>query len=205
MSMPHDPRPPVPPVVPPLLPGTGPRGDMRSRLYDQLLARRTVMVEGELDGEAATLVSAQLMALDAEGTEPVTVLVNSPGGPLDAVATVLSTMDLVRAPIDTTAIGQAGGTAAVVLAAGTGRRRIGPSAHVRLRLPDIAASGDARRLADDVAHHGRLHDALVARLAAITGQEPRLVARDLDRGRLLTADEAVTYGLADAIVARSGG
>jgi ATP-dependent Clp protease protease subunit len=222
MSMPHDPRlpgepasPPLgPPGVPgfpgvPIVPGVpggpgdgGPFGGMRSRLYDQLLARRTVMLEGELGGEAATLVAAQLMALDADGDDKVTLLINSPGGPLDAAATVLDTMALLQVTVDTTVVGQAAGTAAIVLASGTGRRRIGPSAHVRLRLPDVAVSGDARRLAEDVAHHRRIQESLVARLAEATGQEPRLLARDLDRGRLLTAEEAVTYGLADEVTAR---
>jgi ATP-dependent Clp protease protease subunit len=148
-------------------------------------------------------VAAQLMTLDADGDEPITLLVNCPGGPLDAAATVLDTMALVRGPVETTCLGQAVGTAAVVVAAGTGRRRAGPGARFSLRLPSVELSGPASRLRDEVAHVARLHDMVVDHLARATGQDRRLVARDVERGRSLSAPDAVTYGLVDELVTRS--
>jgi ATP-dependent Clp endopeptidase proteolytic subunit ClpP len=138
-----------------------------------------------------------------ESTERITLIVNSSGGRLDAAATVLDTAELVRGPVDTTCLGQAGGTAAVVVAAGTGRRRAGASAQLQLRLPEVELVGTATRLGDEAVHHRRLHDAIVDRLAAATGQDRRLLDRDVDRGRRLPASDAVAYGLVDDVIDRS--
>jgi ATP-dependent Clp protease protease subunit len=186
-----------------VLPGP-PEDDLRRRVVDQLLARRTIMVDRPLTIETATMVAAQMMTLDADAdSETMTLLVNSPGGPIDAVGAILDTIDLVGGPVDISCLGQAVGTAAIVVASGTGRRRGGPGARFVLRLADIELSGTASRLGDEVAAHRRLYDALVDRLAESTGQDRRLIVRDLERGRTLTADEAVAYGLIDEI-ARKG-
>jgi ATP-dependent Clp protease, protease subunit len=195
--------PPVHPPVPmvPFPGGPAAPGSFESTVYADLLERRIVFVRDRLDHDAATLVTAQLMALDADGTSPVTLVVNSAGGPVDAVTGLLDTMDLVRCPVDTSCVGRAEGTAAVVVAAGTGRRRCGPGATFRLRLPDLEAAGPADRLRRDVESATHAQRMLVDRLAAITGQSRGLVARDVDRGRLLTADEALAYGLVDEVTA----
>ena len=192
---PHVPMAPFPgePVAP---------GSFESTVYADLLERRIVFVRDRLDHNAATLVTAQLMALDADGTSPVTLVVNSGGGPVDAVTGLLDTIDLVRCPVDTSCVGRAEGTAAVVVAAGTGQRRCGPGATFRLRLPDLEAAGPADRLRRDVESAAQVQRTLVDRLAAITGQSRGLVARDVERGRLLTADEALAYGLVDEITTR---
>jgi ATP-dependent Clp protease protease subunit len=183
------------------VPGNGePRpDDLRSHVYDQLLGRRTVMLDRALDDAAATHLAAQLMALDADGPERIELVVNSPGGPLGAAAAVLDTIGLVRGPVDTTCIGRADGTAAVLVGAGTGRRRVGPGVTIRLRLADVEITGPASRLDDDLARHRDLQGALIDRLVAITRQDRRLIERDVESGRHLTADEAVSYGLADEV------
>ena len=121
--------------------GLGYGTDPRAAMVEQMLARRTVLVDRELDVSGATFIAAQLMTLDADGDEPMTLLVNSPGGPLDAAATILDTMQLVGGVVDTTCLGQAVGTAAVVVASGTGRRRAGAGARFSLRLPAVELSG----------------------------------------------------------------
>jgi len=185
------------------VPGSSPADDWRARVYGDLLDRRTVVLDGELDETRATLVAAQLLALDADRAEPITVVVNSPGGPLDAATAVLDTIDLITVPVDTTCLGQAAGTAAIVLAAGTGRRRAGASAQIRLRLPDLEVRGTAAHLADEAAHLERVHATLVDRLARATGQERQLVQRDVAAGRSLTADEARDYGIVDEVAVRA--
>lgn len=190
--------PPVPTVPMPASPP--PSEDLRSLVYEQLLARRTVVVDRTLDAETATFVAAQLMTLDAESTQTITLMVNSPGGPLDAASAVLDTIDLVGGAVDTTCIGQAVGTAAAVVAAGTGRRRMGAGAQMRLRLAEVDLSGSATHLDDDLAHLRTLQRALVDRLADITGQDRLLIERDIDRGRALSAAEAVAYGLVDEVI-----
>ena len=200
-------RPGYPPPVPmvPMPQGPAPGDDLRSVVYERLLERRTIMLDRALDAEAASLVAAQLMTLDGEGTAPVTLIVNSPGGPIEAASAVLDTIDLVGGPVETTCLGHAVGTAAVVLAAGTGRRRIGGGAQVRLRLPEVELSGRAQSLDAEIAHLDHLRRTLIDRLATRTGQERRLVERDLDTGRSLTAPEAVAYGLVDEVIAPGGG
>ncbi len=197
------PRPVYPPVPQVPIPGQPPAsGGFESTIYTELLERRIVFVPDRLDHDAATLVTAQLMSLDADDLSPVTLVVNSRGGPAEAVAGLLDTIDLVGCPVDTRCIGRAEGTAAVVVAAGTGRRRCGPGATFRLRLPDLEAAGPADRLRRDVETATSVQRGLVDRLATITGQSRALVARDVERGRMLNADEAITYGLVDEI---SGG
>jgi ATP-dependent Clp protease protease subunit len=203
---PDRPSPPTPtwppvPVVP--VPDAGPPlDDLRSRIYDQLLARRTVLVDRPLDGATATFVSAQLMTLDADGDDRIELIVNSPGGPLDAASAVLDTIDLVRCPVDTVCLGQAIGTAAVLVASGTGRRRAGTTARLQLRLADAELAGSAARLAEEAAALRRANDAMIDRLAAATGQTRQLVERDVERGRVLSGQDAVSYGLVDDIVTR---
>ena len=192
--------PPVPMVPMPSTPRPQPPDDVRSQVYERMLARRTIMLDRELDAGTATLVAAQLMTLDADGTERMTLLVNSPGGPLDAAAAVLDTIDLVRGPVDTTCLGQAAGTAAAVVAAGTGRRRIGAGAQVRLRLADVALAGPAGRVDADLTYLRDLRRTLIDRLAGITGQDRQQIERDIDAGRSLTAPEAVAYGLVDEVI-----
>jgi ATP-dependent Clp protease protease subunit len=181
-----------------------PGDDLRAGMIERLLARRTVLVDRALDAQAATLIAAQLMSLDGEGDSPVTLLVNSPGGPLDAVATVLDTIGLVRPLVDTTCLGRADGTAAVLVASGTGRRRAGAGARFSLRLPEVEVSGPASQLDNQVAHLARLRDMVLDRLVEATGANRRMVARDVDRGRALTAPEAVTYGLVDEVLTKGG-
>jgi len=194
-------RPPVYPPVPQVpIPGEpAAAGAFESTIYTELLERRIVFVRDRLDHDTATLVAAQLMTLDADDTSPVTLVVNSGGGPVDAVTGIIDTIDLVRCPVDISCVGRAEGTAAVVVAAGTGHRRCGRGATFRLRLPDLEAAGPADRLRRDVETATRVQRELVDRLASITGQSRALVARDVERGRLLTADEALTYGLVDEV------
>jgi ATP-dependent Clp protease protease subunit len=183
-------------------PPTGP-GTFESGVYADLLERRIVFVRDRLDHDAAMLVTAQLMALDADDSAPVTLVVNSGGGPADAVVGVLDTIDLLPCPVDTSCVGRAEGTAAVVVAAGSGHRRCGPGATFRLRFPDLEAGGPADRLQREIENAAQLQRTLVDRLVAITRQSRALVARDVERGRMLTAEEAVAYGLVDEVSTRT--
>jgi ATP-dependent Clp protease protease subunit len=143
------------------------------------------------------------MALDAEGDEPVTLLVNSPGGPVDAGIAVVDVLDLLGVPVDATVIGQAVGTAAVVVACATpGRRRAAPNARLSLRLAEGALEGPAGRLEREAADLVATRDRLVDRLAEATGRPRDELAAATDRGPVLSAEEAVAFGLVDEVAAR---
>lgn len=173
-----------------------PPGQMAARA---LFERRVVLLQGPLDDTAATGVAAQLMTLDAESDEPVEVLVNSPGGPLGAVVPVLDVVDLLRGAVDVTCTGQALGTAAVVVACATGRRRATPRARLGLRLGETSLEGAASQVAQDAAALLALRDDLLARLALATSRPAEELRAETDRGTVLSAEEALAANLLDEV------
>jgi ATP-dependent Clp protease, protease subunit len=177
--------------------------DLADETARRLFERRTVMLTGPLDGESSTAVAASLMALDADGDDPVSLLVNSPGGPVEAGVAVVDVLDLLGAPVDVTCIGQAVGTAAVVVACATpGRRRAAPNARLSLRLAEGALEGPAGRLEREAAELVAVRDRLVDRLVAATGRPREELADATERGPLLSAEEAVAAGLVDEVATR---
>ena len=199
---PH-PRPPWPPgrQVPaperPDRPGPGFRVDESAvtlELADRLLHRRIVMLAGNLDQALATRATAQLMLLDADSSGPVQLHFSCPDGDLDAALMLADTLDLMRAPVTATARGTIGGPAVAALAAAD-RRLAHPHCLLVLREPRGTASGRADELAIAADQHARRVRDLCERLASATGRDVDAVAADLRRGRVLTAAEAVDYGL----------
>ena len=177
-------------------------GDLADEAARRLFERRTVLLGGPLDAEAATRLAASLMTLDAEGDDTIRLLVNSPGGPLECAFPVIDTLDLLRAPVEATCIGQAQGTAAAVVACAGGRRRAAPSARLSLRLAGSSLEGPAGRLERDAAELLALRDRLVDRVAAATGRPRHEVAAATEDGGLLPAAEAVAAGLVDEVAGR---
>jgi ATP-dependent Clp protease, protease subunit len=173
-----------------------PDGDPGQRLFE----RRIVLVSGALDHDAATMLCAQLMALDGQSSSDVEVLINSPGGPADELAAVLDVIELMRARVNTSCVGTARGTAGIVVACGTGRRRAGTHATISVRCdrsppPDGTADDVARAAVELEAQRRRLRDALVA----ATGLPADVVAGELDHGAAHGAAEALALGLVDEI------
>lgn len=167
---------------------------------DQLRSRRRVLVSGTLDAERVTVIAAELMALDGRSADDVELIVNSDGGPLDEVLVLLDVIGSMRAKVATSCLGRARGTAAVLVAAGTGRRRVAPNAVLSLRC-EHAEQMDGP--ADEVSH--RLEElALVRRqvvglLADATGRPADELDAALDRGPVLDARGARQLGLVDAV------
>jgi ATP-dependent Clp protease protease subunit len=179
------------------------RHDLVDEAARRLFERRTVMLTGSLDGGTAASTAAALMALDADGDEPVSLLVNSPGGPVEAGVAVVDVLDLLGVPVETTCIGQAVGTAAVVVACATpGRRRAAPNARLSLRLAEGTLEGPAGRLEREAADLLAVRDRLVDRLVAATGRPREELADATDRGPTLSAEEAVAAGLVDEVATR---
>jgi ATP-dependent Clp protease, protease subunit len=169
------------------------------RLYE----RRRVLLGGPLDAAAATAVAAELMSLDGRSGGDIELLVNSPGGPPDDVFAVLDVITLSRAAVNVTCFGRALGTAAVVLACGTGTRRATPNATVSLRYPQESSLVGSAREAEQRAEHER-H--VRGRLRRILGERTRLPAdridHELDDGAHLDASAALELGIIDEIVTR---
>jgi ATP-dependent Clp protease, protease subunit len=170
--------------------------------FAQLFARRSIWLRSALDHDAASRLAAELLALDAESHQPIELIVNSAGGPVDAALGVVDTMDLVDSPVSTLCIGQALGTAAAILACGRSGRRATPTARLSLRLASAELAGSASELRGQAQHLLELRDRLALRLAAATGQLPALIVIDLDDGGFITAEQAVSYGLIDGVAER---
>jgi ATP-dependent Clp protease, protease subunit len=170
--------------------------------YSRLFAHRSVWLRTTLDHDAANRLAAELMALDVESADPIELVINSPGGPVDAGLSVIDTLDLLRAPVAALCIGQAGGTAAAVLACARASRRATPTARLCLRLRPTEFQGYAVQLREQADYLFEQRDQLALRLASATGQLPAVIVMDLDQGGFMTADQAIGYGLIDATAGR---
>ncbi len=163
-----------------------------------LLDRRIVMVGGPLDDQTVGRVAAELMMLDATGDDAVAMLVDSPGGSLDAGFALMDTIGALGVPVHATCVGRAEGAAVGVFASAC-RRWAAPHSRFRLCEPVTEVSGPASALAAHAAHHQRRLERFAATLAAATGQPAEHVEADLAAGRWLDAGAAVAYGLAHAL------
>ncbi len=164
------------------------------RVYERLFERRIVLAHGELDDEAATSLCAQLLTLDAERNEPIRLEMQGLTAGLAAALTVMGVLDVLRVPVRACAGGQIAGPALGVLAAASERRAY-PNAVFRLSEPRLDFEGSATSLCSREEQVRGMMDALYRRLADGTGREVDEIRADARRGRYLTADEAVGYGL----------
>jgi ATP-dependent Clp protease protease subunit len=167
--------------------------------FARMFARRSVWLRSRFDNGAASRLTAELLALDAESRRPIELIINSPGGPVDAAMGVVDTLDFVHAPVTTLCIGQALGTAAAVLACGSSPRRATPTARLSLRLSPVELAGSASELRGHAQQVAELRDRLAVRLAGATGQLPAVIVIGLDDGGFMTAEQAVGYGLIDEV------
>jgi ATP-dependent Clp protease protease subunit len=168
---------------------------VKSRLFDQ----RTVLVSGELTTDLATAAAAELMTLDGEGDEFVTVHLDCDGGSLEAAFTLIDVVDLIGVPVHTVAVGRVVGPAVGILAVAD-RRLALPHAAIQLRESRSSYSGHATDVTGWAEQYQRQAAHFVARLARATGRDEAELADDLRRGRHLSPEEAKAYGLVDEIV-----
>ena len=179
-----------------------PRGERTVDLYSRLLSERIIYLGTELDDGVANAVIAQLLHLASEDPDaPVSLYLNSPGGSISAMLAVYDAMQFVSTPVETTCVGQAAWTAAVLLAGGApGRRSILPHGRVVLHQPAAQGRGTIPDLileADEVA---RVRLLLEEILAQHTGRTPEQVRADTDRDLVLPGRDAVDYGIVDVVL-----
>ncbi len=181
------------------------RGERSYDIYSRLLKDNIIFLGGAIDDDVANLVIAQLLFLEAENPEKdVAIYINSPGGSTSAGLAIYDTMQYVKPDISTFCVGQAASMGAVLLAAGTkGKRIILPNSRVLIHQPWVRNLGgqqsDIQIQAQDLLS---LRDRLDEVLAKHTGKSKKEVHRDTDRDNILTAEEAIEYGLVDQIMVR---
>ena len=153
-----------------------------------------MLASGHLDGEAATVLCAQLLTLDAEGDGPVRLELQGLDAELPAALTVMGVLDVLRVPVTGYVAGQLGGPAIGVLAA-CAHRLAYPSAVLSLAEPRLNLDGTATEVSAQQEQVAAMLDTLYIRLAEVTGREVDEIRGDARRGRFLTVNEAVSYGL----------
>jgi ATP-dependent Clp protease protease subunit len=171
--------------------------------YNKLFEDRIVFLGTQVDDTSANDVMAQLLWL--EGDDPdrdIRIYINSPGGSSTALMAIYDTMQFVRPDIETVCLGQAASAAAVILAAGTpGKRYALPNARVLIHQPSMGGvQGQVSDLEIQSAEIQRIRRQLETTLARHTGKDIAAVRRDIERDRVLTADESVAYGIVDDVL-----
>ena len=179
-----------------------PNGERSMDVFSRLLVERIVYLGTEIDDGVANVLIAQLLYLDSYGSDqPIGFYINSPGGSTTAMLAVYDAMQHVGAPVETTCVGQAASAAAVLLAAGApGRRSVLPHARVVLHQPAAQGQGTIPDLILEAEEIARTRAQLEQVLARHTGRTPEQIRADTDRDLVLTAEEAVAYGVADRVV-----
>ena len=178
-------------------------GYQESNPYSKLFEGRIVFLGTQIDDAAANDVMAQLICLEStEPDRPISMYINSPGGSLTAMTAIYDTMRYIRPAVHTYCLGQAASAAAVLLAAGApGHRSVVPNSRVLIHQPSIdVVRGQTSDLEIYAAEVSRLRRQLEEALAEGTGQTVERIHADIERDLVLTADEAVAYGLADNII-----
>jgi len=179
------------------------RGERAYDIYSRLLKERVVFLVGPVNEVTANLIVAQLLFLESENPDKdIFFYINSPGGSVSAGLAIYDTMQFIKPDVSTLCIGQAASMGAFLLAAGAkGKRFVLPNSRVMIHQPMGGFQGQA----SDIEIHAReilyLRERLNALMAKHTGQEIATIEKDTDRDNFLSADESVTYGLVDKVLA----
>ncbi|QWF24473.1 ATP-dependent Clp protease proteolytic subunit [Nocardioides sp. LMS-CY] len=178
------------------------RGERAVDIYSRLLTDRIVYLGTEIDDGVANVVIAQLIHLESESPDsPIDLYLNSPGGSVTAMLAIYDAMQFIRSEVGTTCVGQAASSAAVLLAAGApGRRTVLPHARVVLHQPSGGGQGTLPDLAVQAKEIARVRAEMEVILARHTGRSVEQVREDTDRDLVLSAPEAVAYGIVDGVL-----
>jgi ATP-dependent Clp protease protease subunit len=178
------------------------RGERSFDIYSRLLKERIVFLGTPIDDAVGNLIMAQLLHLESEDPDKdINLYVNSPGGDITSLFAIYDTMQYIKPDVSTICMGQAASAAAVLVLAGTkGKRYALPHSRILLHQPHGGAQGQAVDIeiqAKEIVRYRELLDQLIAEH---TGQTLEKVSKDTDRDYILTADEAVEYGVVDEVI-----
>ena len=179
-------------------------GFKRQDPYNKLFEDRVIFLGVQVDDASADDVMAQLLVLESQDSErDITMYINSPGGSFTAMTAIYDTMQYVAPQIQTVVLGQAASAASVLLAGGhPGKRLALPNARVLMHQPAMgeAGHGQASDIEIQAAEILRMRTWLEEAMARHTGKPVEQVNRDIDRDKILSAAEALDYGLVDQVL-----
>lgn len=179
------------------------KGERSYDIYSRLLKDRIIFVTGEIEDHMANLIVAQLLFLESEDPDKdIHLYINSPGGSVSAGLAIYDTMQYTRPDVSTICVGMAASMASILLAAGAkGKRFALPHSRVMIHQPLGGAQGQATDIEIHAREILRVREEMNQILAAHTGKDPETIKLDTERDHYLTADEALSYGLIDQVVA----
>jgi ATP-dependent Clp protease protease subunit len=178
------------------------RGERSYDIYSRLLKERVVFMVGPVNDMTANLIVAQFLFLESENPDKdIFLYINSPGGSITAGMAIYDTMRFIKPDVSTLCIGQAASMGAFLLSAGAkGKRFVLPNSRVMIHQPLGGFQGQAT----DIEIHAKeilyLKEKLNGLLAEHTGQPIDTIERDTDRDNFMSAETAVSYGLADKVL-----
>jgi ATP-dependent Clp protease, protease subunit len=180
------------------------RGERAYDIYSRLLKERIVFVTGPIEDHLASLITAQLLFLEAENPKKeISMYINSPGGVVTSGMAIYDTIQFIRPAVATLCIGQAASMASLLLAAGEkGMRYSLPNARIMLHQPSGGFQGQAsdieRHAEDIIKMKRRLNDVYVKH----TGKDYETIERTLDRDYFMSAEDARAFGIVDEVISK---
>ena len=165
-----------------------------------LLARRVIMLNGELDHTQASEIAATLMTLDALGDEHIELRITSASGSMEAGLVLIDVIEVLGVPVHTVGMGEIGGGVVAVLTAGA-ERAVSPRARLYLREPDIDIAGRASDIERALAERTARRDVFFCFLARCTGRPLSEIEAEWAAGRYVSAEDAKTLGYVSSVVA----
>lgn len=180
-------------------------GMKRQDPYTKLFEDRIIFLGVQVDDASADDVMAQLLVLESQDPDrDITLYINSPGGSFTALTAIYDTMQYIKPEVTTVCLGQAASAAAVLLAAGApGKRLALPNARILIHQPAMGGEGGGGQASDleiQANEIMRMRDWLEQTLADHSGRSKEQVSRDIERDKILTAKDALEYGLVDQVL-----
>lgn len=178
------------------------RGERSFDLYSRLLKDRIIFLGTPITDEISNVIMAQLIHLEGEDpSKDINLYINSPGGSVTSALAIYDTIEFIKPDVTTICMGQAASAAAILLAAGTkGKRFALPHARILIHQPHGGAEGQSSDIEIQAREIQRIRDLLDQILADKTGQTLAKVTADTDRDFIMTAEEAVEYGIVDQVL-----
>lgn len=170
-------------------------------IYSRLLKDRIILLNGEINDNIANSIVAQLLFLDSENNDDISIYINSPGGSITSGMAIYDTMNIIKSNVSTICIGMSASMAAFLLSSGTkGKRYILPNAEVMIHQPLGGAQGQATEIKIAATRILKLKDKLNKILSKNTNQPLEKIQNDTERDYFLDAEEAKQYGIIDKII-----
>jgi ATP-dependent Clp protease protease subunit len=178
------------------------RGERTYDIFSRLLKERIIFLGTPIDDGVANVVMAQLLFLESEDPDrDINLYINSPGGSFTALTAIYDTMRFIRPAISTICMGQAASAAAVLLAAGTkGKRLALTNSRILIHQPSGGGEGQSSDIEIQAREILRMRSLLEHMLAEHTGKSEATIRSDIERDKIITAQEAVEYGLIDEVI-----